>query len=104
MAGLDIVRAIPNLRGDLGVEIDVRVGIHTGDVLAGVIGIDKPFYDIWGDTVNVAARLEQSGASGKVHVSDEVRASLGEQFQFSNRGIIDLKNRGSLNTWFVDWE
>ena len=104
MAGLDIVRAIPNLRGDLGVEIDVRVGIHTGDVLAGVIGIDKPFYDIWGDTVNVAARLEQSGASGKVHVSDEVRASLGERFQFSNRGIIDLKNRGSLNTWFVDWE
>ncbi len=103
MAGLDIVGALPGLRADLGVAIDVRLGIHTGDVIAGVIGIDKPFYDIWGDTVNVASRLEKNGEAGKVHVSDEVRANLGSRFHFTNRGLIELKNRGQLNTWFVDW-
>jgi class 3 adenylate cyclase len=103
MAGLDIVGAIPGLRADLGVTIDVRVGVHTGDVIAGVIGIDKPFYDIWGDTVNVASRLEQNGEAGRVHVSDEVRAVLGSRFHFTSRGLIELKNRGQLNTWFVDW-
>ncbi len=103
MAGLDIVGALPGLRADLGVAIDVRLGIHTGDVIAGVIGIDKPFYDIWGDTVNVASRLEKYGEAGKVHVSDEVRANLGSRFRFTDRGLIEMKNRGQLNTWFVDW-
>lgn len=103
MAGLDIVGALPGLRADLGVAIDVRLGVHTGDVIAGVIGIDKPFYDIWGDTVNVASRLEKNGEAGKVHVSDEVRAALGSRFRFIDRGLIELKNRGQLNTWFVYW-
>lgn len=103
MAGLDIVAALPGLRADLGVAIDVRIGIHSGDVIAGVIGIDKPFYDIWGDTVNVASRLESYGEAGKVHVSDEVRAVLGSRFRFTDRGLVELKNRGRMNTWFVDW-
>lgn len=103
LAALDIIRALPGLRADLDVAIDVRIGIHTGDVIAGVIGIDKPFYDIWGDTVNVASRLESYGEAGKVHVSDEVRAALGARFRFTDRGLVELKNRGRMNTWFVDW-
>jgi len=103
MMGLDIVGVIPRLREDLGLSIDVRVGIHTGPVLAGVIGVHKPFYDIWGDTVNVASRLEKNGALGRVHISDDVRQALGGRFHFEDRGPIELKNRGSVNTWFVDW-
>lgn len=103
MMGLDIVGVIPRLREELGLSIDVRVGIHTGPVLAGVIGVHKPFYDIWGDTVNVASRLEKNGALGRVHISDDVRQALGGRFHFEDRGPIELKNRGSVNTWFVDW-
>jgi class 3 adenylate cyclase len=104
LAGLDVVSAIPALRDEIGEAIDVRVGIHTGDVLAGVIGVDKPFYDIWGDTVNVASRLEKNGAPGRVHVSEDVYRSLGDRFGFESRGGVELKNRGRLDTWYVDWK
>ncbi|RTL88468.1 MAG: adenylate/guanylate cyclase domain-containing protein [Hyphomicrobiales bacterium] len=102
LAGLDIVGLIPALREEIGCVVDVRVGIHSGDVLAGVIGVNKPFYDIWGDTVNVAARLEQTGTSGKVHISQEMRDKLGARFRYIGCGLVELKNRGKLNTWFVD--
>jgi class 3 adenylate cyclase len=100
---LNIVAIIPTLTGALGTNFGVRLGVHSGPVLAGVIGADKPFYDIWGDTVNVAARLEKYGAEGKVHVSEDVRQRVGTHFDFEDRGMIELKNRGALRTWFVDW-
>jgi class 3 adenylate cyclase len=100
---LNIVAIIPTLTGALGTNFGVRLGVHSGPVLAGVIGADKPFYDIWGDTVNVAARLEKYGAEGKVHVSEDVRQRVGTRFDFEDRGMIELKNRGALRTWFVDW-
>lgn len=100
---LNIVAIIPALTGALGTNFGVRLGVHSGPVLAGVIGADKPFYDIWGDTVNVAARLEKYGAEGKVHVSEDVRQRVGTRFAFEDRGMIELKNRGALRTWFVDW-
>jgi class 3 adenylate cyclase len=103
LMALNIVAALPTLTAALGTNFDVRLGVHCGPVLAGVIGVDKPFYDIWGDTVNVAARLEKYGAEGKVHVSEDVRQRVGGRFDFEDRGMIELKNRGALRTWFVDW-
>lgn len=100
---LNIVAIIPELMRALGTNFGVRLGVHSGPVLAGVIGADKPFYDIWGDTVNVAARLEKYGAEGKVHVSEDVRRLVGTRFDFEDRGMIELKNRGALRTCFVDW-
>lgn len=103
LMALNIVATLPTLTAALGTNFDVRLGVHCGPVLAGVIGVDKPFYDIWGDTVNVAARLEKYGAEGKVHVSEDVRQRVGGNFDFKDRGMIELKNRGALRTWFVDW-
>jgi adenylate cyclase len=101
LMGLDIVKAMPGIREEVGVEIDVRIGIHTGPLVAGVIGTKKYAYDVWGYTVNVASRMESHGLPGHVQVSDDVRQALGERFSVEERGTIEIKNRGTMKTWFV---
>jgi len=101
-AGLDMVAVMPSLREELGASVDVRVGVHAGPVVAGVIGTQKYAYDIWGDTVNVASRMESHGVPGRVQVSDDVRGLLGERYRVEDRGAIEIKGRGSMRTWFVD--
>lgn len=101
LMGLNIVTAVSKLKVIMNVPVDVRIGIHTGPVLAGVIGINKPFYDIWGDTVNVASRLEKYGEKGRVHISDDLKVKLGKRFKFHDCGIKDIKNRGKIRTWTV---
>jgi len=102
MMGLDMVAEIERIRVELGVPLAVRIGIHTGPVVAGVIGTRKYAYDIWGDTVNVASRLESHGVPGRVQVSDDVRVRLGRGFLVEERGVISIKGRGELRTWFVN--
>ena len=80
----------------------LRIGIHVGRVVAGVIGIRKFTYDIWGDTVNIASRLESQGATGRIHVSGEVFRRLQDRFAFEPRGTIELKGRGALETYYLD--
>jgi adenylate cyclase len=82
--------------------LSLRVGLHTGSVVAGVIGIRKFIYDVWGDTVNTASRLESHGAPGRVQVSDTVFQRLQSQFDFEPRGIIELKGRGPIQTYFLN--
>lgn len=101
LMGLDIVTEMSEMREDFDVEIDVRIGIHTGPLVAGVIGTKKYSYDIWGDTVNVASRMESHGIPGKVQVSDDVRKVLGERYKIEERGSIEIKNRGTMKTWLV---
>ena len=101
LAALDIIGILPQLKEETGLEIGFRVGVHTGPVVAGVIGAQKLFYDIWGDTVNVASRMESHGKSGFVHVSDDVRQRLGDRYLVGDRGVMDIKNRGQMRTWFV---
>ena len=101
LMGLDIVDVMPSLRESLGIEIDVRVGIHTGPLVAGVIGTQKYAYDIWGDTVNVASRMESHGLPGHVQISEDVQEKLGGRFEFEERGTISIKNRGTIKTLFV---
>jgi histidine kinase len=81
----------------------MRVGIHTGPVIAGIVGIKKFQYDIWGDTVNTASRMESSGEIGKVNISQATYELLknDSQFVFENRGKIKAKGKGEMEMWFV---
>ncbi|MGH2464930.1 MAG: adenylate/guanylate cyclase domain-containing protein [Candidatus Limnocylindrales bacterium] len=79
----------------------LRIGVHSGPVVAGVIGRTKFAYDVWGDTVNVASRLEAAGLPGQVQVSAATIAALGDDFEVTPRGAIDLKGKGSVNAFLV---
>ena len=79
----------------------IRVGIHNGPVVAGVIGTSKFVYDLWGDAVNVASRLEASSEPGRIQVSASIVAAARGAFAFEPRGMIDLKGKGSTPTFFL---
>jgi class 3 adenylate cyclase len=81
---------------------ELRIGIHTGPVVAGVVGIKKFQYDIWGDTVNLAARMEQSGVPGKINISQQTYKLVKEQFTCVHRGKIEAKNKGMIDMYFVE--
>jgi adenylate cyclase len=81
--------------------LQVRIGIHSGPVVAGVIGQHKFIYDVWGDTVNVASRLESQGVPGRIQVSEPVRAALFPRYSFEPRGSIALKGRGNLPAYLL---
>jgi class 3 adenylate cyclase/Tfp pilus assembly protein PilF len=82
---------------------EMRVGIHTGPVVAGIVGVKKFQYDIWGDTVNTASRMESSGELGKVNISQTTYSMLKDdpQFIFESRGKIQAKGKGEIEMWFV---
>jgi len=81
--------------------LSLRIGLQVGSVIAGVIGIRKFIYDVWGDTVNTASRLESHSAPGRTHVSEMVFERLQGRFAFEARGTIELKGRGPMNTYFL---
>ncbi len=89
-----------NLQGDNTWE--VRIGIHSGSVIAGIVGSKKYLYDIWGDTVNTAARMEQRGEPGKVNISEATYQLLKDKFSCHYRGEIEAKNKGKLKMYFVE--
>ncbi len=78
------------------------MGIHTGPVVAGVVGSLKFAYDIWGDTVNTASRMEQNSEGGKINISDSVYEIIKNKFNCTYRGEIEAKNKGMLKMYFVD--
>ncbi len=81
---------------------EIRIGLHTGPVVSGIVGTRKFAYDIWGDTVNIASRMESSCESGKVNVSGTTHDLIKQQFTCEYRGRIDAKNRGMLEMYFVE--
>jgi adenylate cyclase len=81
--------------------LDFRIGIHSGTVVAGVIGKKKFSYDLWGDAVNTAARLEAHGLSGEIQVSAQVRDLLKDKFRFVERGLVELKGKGPVHTYLL---
>ena len=91
------VRTIGHTSGPLS----LRVGLHVGSVIAGVIGIRKFIYDVWGDTVNTASRLESHGTAGRVQVSEAVYRRLQDRFEFEPRGTIELKGRGPMAVYLL---
>jgi class 3 adenylate cyclase len=84
--------------------IRLRIGLHTGLAVAGVIGTTKFAYDLWGDTVNTASRLESHGVPGKIQVSAAVAEKLRDQFRFTHRGPVEMKGCGRVDTYFVEGE
>ena len=83
-------------------RFEMRVGINTGPVVAGVVGTNKFAYDIWGDTVNIASRMESTSEPGKVNISDNTFALIKKEFNCTYRGEIETKNRGEMKMYFVD--
>jgi class 3 adenylate cyclase len=84
----------------------MRVGIHTGPVVAGIVGVKKFQYDIWGDTVNTASRMESSGAIGRVNISRSTYELIKDEpgFAFEFRGKIEAKGKGEIDMVFVSLE
>jgi class 3 adenylate cyclase len=89
-------------RGEVGWEL--RVGIHTGPVVAGVVGKKKYAYDIWGDTVNIASRMESNGEPGKINISSSTYFFVKDKYECTYRGKISAKNIGEVDMYFVQAE
>jgi adenylate cyclase len=98
---LDMIEAMEKLGRELNDPLTVRIGIHTGPAVAGVIGTRKLFYDVWGDTVNTASRMESHGSSGMIQVTEDVRKVLGDQYVFESRGVVDVKGKGEMNLFYL---
>lgn len=99
---LDMLDAIALHNRQNGTELQLRIGIHVGPAVAGVIGVKRFLYDVWGDTVNVASRMESSGEPGKVQVTEAVFEQLRDRFDFECRGEVAVKGMGPMTTYFVD--
>jgi adenylate cyclase len=105
---LDMRRALVAIEAEERLGLEIRIGLHCGPVVAGVIGTRRYAYDLWSDVVNVAARMEHHGTPGRIHVSDAVAERIraaggpGAPFALSARGLIDVKGKGAMHTWWLD--
>lgn len=98
----DFMAQIKNIREDQGLPYwELRLGLHSGPLIAGVIGETKFAYDVWGDTVNTASRLESSGVPGRVNISKSTYELVSDFFSVESRGSIEAKNKGRLEMFFV---
>jgi class 3 adenylate cyclase len=97
---LQMVEQVEAMAG-LGADWRIRIGLHGGPAVAGVIGTTKFAYDVWGDTVNVAARLESASEPNRIHVSGTMAAELEERFRLVPRGAVELKGKGFVETCFL---
>jgi len=98
---LDMLDSVKRFNARSGYNIQVRIGLNSGPVVAGVIGRRKFIYDLWGESVNTASRMESHGVAGRIQITEATRSRLGSPFQFESRGDIAVKGMGVLPTWFL---
>lgn len=98
---LDMATAVADLTDVRGRAVPLRIGLAAGPVVAGVVGARKFFYDVWGDAVNVAARMETTDVEGRIQVPQDVYERLNDTFLFEERGDVDVKGKGVMRTWYL---
>ena len=98
---LDIADAVAGLTDSRGRAVPLRIGMASGPVVAGVVGSQRFFYDVWGDAVNVASRMESTVAVGRIQVPQPVYQQLRDHFVFEERGDVEVKGKGVLHTWYL---
>ncbi len=98
---LDLTATLDGMTDSNGRAVSLRVGLANGPVVAGVIGTRRFFYDVWGDAVNVASRMESTGVPGRIQVPQRVYERLREEFVFAERGEVKVKGKGLMHTWFL---
>ncbi|MBT5658416.1 MAG: HAMP domain-containing protein [Phycisphaerae bacterium] len=98
---LEMQATIKDYAAKSGRDINMRTGIHTGTVVAGIVGTTKFSYDLWGDVVNIASRMESTGEPGQIQVSDAVRVRLQDDFHFDARGEVEVRGKGPMHTWYL---
>jgi class 3 adenylate cyclase len=103
MAGLALrmAEATRQYGEERGVKLEMRIGLNSGPVVAGVIGMSKFIYDLWGDTVNLASRMESTGVPGGIQVTRSVYERLKDNFEFECRGLVQVKGKGEIETWLL---
>ena len=98
---LDMQTEVYRLAQENGFSFNIRIGINTGPVVAGVIGLKKFIYDLWGDTVNTASRMESHGIPGTIQVSETTYLLLRHKYTFQERGMIQIKGKGDMHTYLL---
>jgi adenylate cyclase len=99
---LDMIEAMDQFNANRSHKLMVRIGMDTGSVVAGVIGKRKFLYDLWGDVVNTASRMQSHGVAGRIQITDAAKERLSDTFLLEKRGAIDVKGKGEMHTWFLN--
>lgn len=99
--GIALLKMVESFNRQKDHDLQIRIGIHTGRVMAGVVGKERMQFDVFGDNVNIASRFESSGAKGRVNVSQETFRKTRDLFEFEERGEISLKNKANMKAYFV---
>ena len=100
-AALEMVRFLSARNRDSNLHWEIRAGIHSGRVVGGVVGVKKYIYDVFGDTINTACRMEQNSEPMKINLSEATRAALGEHYELVPRGEVEVKGKGGMRMYFV---
>ena len=101
-AATEIIRFMQQRKAELGDKtFEIRIGIHSGSVVAGIVGVKKFAYDIWGDTVNTAARMEQNCEPGRINISETTYELVKDEFPCEYRGEIEAKGKGALKMYYI---